>query len=163
VTVLTVAVLSAILTNCVSSDPPGRAVGTISSVSSPVPQDWGALDVHMIALESRRELLSILFEELMLPVALLPPRGIPSEVQWWFSEGHAHVRVDYEGPDGRRFTIVQAEALRDSLTEGERIRVRGERGVVADRSLYWQEDGYLLALSPVSIELAESLRWRNPN
>lgn len=84
-------------------------------------------------------------------------------MQWWFSEGHVHVRVDYEGPDGRRFTIVQADTGDDSLTEGEAIRVRGFRGVVADRNLYWQEGGYTLALSSDSIELAESLRWRRTN
>ena len=140
-----------------AAEGPGPSTSTSTPAASASSEPEG-LVVERIQVSSLDELVAAAAER-GADLVLSLPDAEPTEVHFWESEGHLHVRSEYIDPDGEEIVIVQAMFGEDDyLTQGEAVRIRGHRGVEAGQHWYWRERGWVIATA-ADPAIAKRLRW----
>jgi hypothetical protein len=151
----TVTVFALLAGAACESQPAPPSSPSPSESSPPSESPSSSLQVQMIKIGSRDELLQRLTELGWTEVVILP-NGDPKSVEIWGGDDHWHAQTHYLF-GGRRIAVTQTDI--GGLPPGRLVRVRGEDGIRSQGILYWIEREFVVALSPGDKRLAAKLEW----
>lgn len=156
-----VTLLSLITGAACQSQRPRDVIESVSETSPPAnggsPSGSPSSDVHLqiFPVGSRagvvRQLRAIDWNEILV----LPGADV-ERLELWESGGHWHAQTRYS-LSGMRVEVTQAEG--EGLPPGRLVRVRGEYGIRSQGSFYWNERGFVVAISVAKKSLAARLEW----